>query len=99
MIQEIPLNLNGSEFYQYAFSSKIIKKHFSSHNFLLKEYHTINGIKCLKNEISWIELLMQKLYDYRGNSLIIGTFRFLLDVACKPITSHLCFMVFQKGDV
>jgi len=99
MIQEIKLNLNKSEFNQFAFISKIVKKYFYSHNFLLKECHITNGIKCLNDEISLNKSLLQELYDYYENSLIIELFRFLLNLSGKTITSHMCFMFFQKENV
>jgi len=91
-------NNNGNcDFYQYALDYGTVIKDFEQNGFKLLEMKPIDGIKGLKDEISLLKPLLQKLYDYNGNNIIIRGFRFLLNRILTKLFAHSILLVFIKN--
>lgn len=89
-INDIPEN-----FYQFAFDSKQIIKDLETAGFRLKYKKSLDGIKGLKDEFLLFKNILQKLYNYKGDSIIIKGFRFALENMLSPFTGHMKLLVMQ----
>ena len=85
------------EFYQFALHKKDVINHFESLGFTLVRVIPFSSIKGLKDEIFFLKPLLQKLYDYRGNSRFINLFKNYLSIAVSPVASHSILLVLRKN--
>jgi SAM-dependent methyltransferase len=82
------------QFYQFLLPHEGIIKDFEEIGFKLVQHHPYDGVKGLKDEVSFLGPLLQKCYESR--SPIIKVFRKLIDITFRKFSNHMSFYVFQK---
>jgi 2-polyprenyl-3-methyl-5-hydroxy-6-metoxy-1,4-benzoquinol methylase len=84
-------------FYQYALDYQSVIKEFEPRGFTVISVGHLDALKGLKDEIELFKPVLQALYDYNGRSVIIHGVRLLCENIFRPISSHICYIVFQKS--
>ncbi|HAV11409.1 MAG TPA: class I SAM-dependent methyltransferase [Candidatus Moranbacteria bacterium] len=83
-------------FYQFALSHKKTSGDFEKLGFSIVYKKPFDGIKGLKDEISQVKPILQRIYD--SKNIFIMIFQGLLSRALSPFTSHSILLVFKKND-
>lgn len=83
-------------FYQFALDQKTVIKDFESLEFELLDKRPISGIKGFKDEVSIFKPLLQKLFDYQGESFWFRGFKYVLDKLIATLGGHMAFLVFRN---
>lgn len=81
-------------FYQFALLPLSVEENIVKHGFVLEQDLSIGGMKGLKDEISLIKPLMQKIYDSR-NPFAIAIRKFI-DISFSWFCGHTKVLVFKK---
>ena len=84
-------------FYQYAYSPQAIVSAAEANGFVLVYTRLFDGIKGLKDEISILQPVLQRLYD--SKSLFARVLRLFVDVAFRSLSGHMGYFVFRRNDV
>lgn len=85
------------DFYQFALNSNGVVREITSQDFKLCHTIPLSGLKGFKGEMpSSINKLLNKLYDYRGKSIIIRGIRFVLEKMLTPFAAHSALFIFQR---
>lgn len=87
---------NLNDFYQFVVDPKNVLKILMQNGFKLVKEKNLSGLKGLKDEISFLKPLLQKIYD--GNSIFSKSLRIGLELILSRLTGHMKLMVFQKED-
>lgn len=87
---------NEEIFYQFALDRKSVIEKFERFGFKEIYISAIVGVKGLKDEVGLLQPSLQKLYDYKGKSIIIRGIRYILDKILAPLTGHSAFIIFKK---
>ncbi len=97
LYEEFPID-NGVEddFYQFVLDAKIVIKNFEENGFRLLGHSPTDGIKGFIDEVNLLRPWLQRCRDYKGQSLYIKGFRFLLDKILAIYSGHGIRIVFQK---
>ena len=88
--------VDKERFYQFALDRKLVIEKFRRLGFKEVRISATDGLKGLKDEVSLLKPPLQKLYDYKGKSIIIRGTRYLLDKILAPLTGHSAFVIFKK---
>jgi SAM-dependent methyltransferase len=83
-------------FYQYAFNHKKVAGDITDMRFQLIEQRPFDAIKGLKDEISILKPMLQKLYDYSGNNTLVNMSRLTMSKLLKGISSHCILLILRK---
>lgn len=83
-------------FYQYAYCSEEVIQTAAAHGFTLVHSRHFDGIKGLKDEVSILRPVLQRLYDSPHN--VARLLRRFLDVACRAVSGHMGYFVFRRVD-
>lgn len=83
-------------FYQFVLNPDTAIKDFQASGFKLIEKRPHSGIKGFKDEVSIFKPLLQKLYDYQGESLWVRGFTFVLDKLLASFAGHTIFLVLRN---
>lgn len=84
-------------FYQYAYSPQEIIKVASAHGFVLVRSRLFDGVKGMKDEISLLRPLLQRLYD--SSHIVARLTRRVVDVISRSFSGHMGYFVFRRtGD-
>ena len=96
--EEIEKNGKGDfGFYQFALDPEMVIRDLEAVGFKLLEKKAVDGVKGLKDEVIFLKPFLQKLYNYRGKSLVIRGFRYCLDkILANFGFGHIMFLVFIK---
>lgn len=81
-------------FFQFAFDSKELIKHFHAKNFKLVKSEPIDGIKGLKDEILLFKPVLQPFYD--SNSFLARIIKKVINILVRPFANHMMFFIFKK---
>lgn len=81
-------------FYQFALDSIKVKETVEKYGFVLIEDISIGGMKGLKDEVSFLRIPLQKIYD--SKNLFAVVLRKSLDVLLSWFSGHTKVMVFKK---
>jgi len=84
------------DFFQYALDHNKVLNQFSMMGFSICLFQPQAGLKGLKDEVRFLRVPLQKLYDYRGENIFIRGFRYFLDQVFSPLTGHSCLNVLKK---
>lgn len=87
-------NLKTDKFYQFILDAEKVKTNVEKYGFKLVLKHPFDATKGLKDEVSLLRLLLQKIYDSR-KTLAQGI-RFLILILFSKITAHNILLVFRK---
>ncbi len=85
-------------FYQFAFLSNPAVEYFKSNGFELKKTMPFDGIKGVKSEIGFLRSPLQKLYSYKGNSLLLKIIIKATDILTSFWAGHSILLIFRKSD-
>ena len=86
--------LNLDLFYQFALDEKKVINDFEKYGFKLINKKWLFGFKGLKDEISLINPLFQKLYD--ADYLLLNAFKRALSILFSGISPHMLLLIFKK---
>lgn len=89
-------SIDFESFYQFALDEKEVTLEFQKRGFQLLEIRSCDGLKGLKEEISFLQAHVKKLYNYSGKNTIIKIARILLSKLFEPIAGHISLLVFKK---
>lgn len=85
-----------ASFYQFALDHRRVVDDFRDWGFELVRARPLDGLKGTKDEIALLKPLFQVLYDYRGASLLVRGFRFILSNALALVGGHSMLLVFRR---
>ena len=86
-----------STFYQFALDHKSVIQDFAKYGFELVQARPLDGLKGTKDEVAVLKDLLQKLYDYRGASILIRGFRLILSTALSLVAGHNILLIFKRS--
>lgn len=81
-------------FYQYAYSPQAIVSAAEANGFVLVSARLFDGVKGLKDEVSALQPVLQRLYD--SKSLVARVLRRFVDVAFRGLSGHMGYFVFRR---
>lgn len=88
--------INKENFYQFALNNKSVSKNISDHGFkLVKKIH-YSGTKGLKDEVSVLKPMLQKIYDSNNIIMKVLNYGLSLLLAKSRFSSHSILLVFRK---
>lgn len=87
--------VSKEDFYQFALDYKDVAVKLKNEEFALIGKTPYSGTKGLKDEVSFLKPLMQKIYD--SSNLFIRITNYALSVALSPFSSHAILLVFRKN--
>ncbi|MCK9378656.1 MAG: methyltransferase domain-containing protein [Candidatus Moranbacteria bacterium] len=85
-----------NDFYQFALDYKKVQRDIEKKGFSLVKKMPFDGIKGLKDEITIIKPLLQKIYD--SQNIFIRILKITISALFSPLTSHSILLVFKKND-
>lgn len=83
-------------FYQYAYSSEEIVRVASVHGFELANARLFDGVKGLKDEVAFLQPMLQRLYD--SQSILSKVIRRVADAVFRSFSGHMGYFVFCRGN-
>jgi len=83
-------------FYQFVLNPDEAIRDLEASGFKLIKRRPLSGLKGFKDEFSIFKPLLQKLYDYQGESLWVMGFRYVLDRVLAVFTGHMIFLVLRN---
>ena len=86
--------VDSSKFYQFALNVQKLKSDLNNKGFLLKEQFFMDATKGIKDEISLLKPLLQKIYD--GKFPQSGRIKRLMDKLFARFAGHIILLVMQK---
>lgn len=89
-------SFNKEKFYQFALDPQKVKLDIEKLNFKLIKKEPLDGIKGLKDEISILKPLLQKIYN--SNFLPTRIFGAIISKISSPIFNHSILLVFKKNE-
>jgi len=87
---------NPPNFYQFALDHKLVTQGFLKWGFNLIEAIPMLGLRATKDEIKVLKPFLQKLYDYRGSSILIRALKLSLSKIFTQFSGHICLLVLRK---
>ena len=82
-------------FYQFVLDHDAVVRDFEARGFKLMEKAPSAGLKGFKDEVSLFKPVLQKLFSYKGENLLIRGIRFLLDHLLAVFAGHTVFLVLR----
>ena len=86
------LETQQNSFYQFVLNWKAVLQDLQQYGFILKEVLPWDGVKGLKDELTWFKPLLQPMYDGKK----FGRIRPYFDKLFVPFASHCMLLVMQK---
>ena len=84
-------------FYQYALDYRYVANLLRKRGLKIVCMKKLDGIKGTKDEIKLIKSPLQKLYDYRDESIIIKGFRKMLGMMFSVVSAHCIMLICRKS--
>jgi len=91
-----PKRKSKNDFYQFALNSKLVIRDFQKLGFKFIKARNIDGIRGIKEEIPALWPSLKKLYDYRGDNVLIKIIKLGIALAAAPVAGHVRMLVFKK---
>ncbi len=94
---DLPFNMNGNHFYQFALNADQMVPNFNKYGFDLLEFRRLDGVKGLKDEIrsgSMVHRFLSKIYN--NNRISDKVFRRFFNFVLSTWTEHIRLFVFKK---
>lgn len=85
------------DFYQYIMNAKSVVREFEAIGFDLIKRIPFDGIKGTKDEIRFLERILQKVYDYNGDRRLYVTIKKIIDSVLSLFGSHCVLLVFRNA--
>lgn len=92
----IDKNTDTKDFYEFMLDSVQLTKTLENEGFMLVSRHPHDAVKGLKDEISFLRPILQKIYDGRG--FFSRVLRGLLTVFFAPFAGHIILLIFKKHE-
>jgi len=89
-------NFNIENFYQFALDPELVQKDFEKLGFELIKKQPLDGIKGLKDEVSFLKHPLQKMYD--SKLFPIKIICFSISKLISPFCNHSILLIFKKND-
>lgn len=83
-------------FYQFTLEHRQVIQNFREFGFDPVKIKPLDGIKGLKSEFFLFQTGLQRLYDYRGKSLIIRGFRLCISQVLSIVAGHIMLLVLRR---
>lgn len=88
-------NATSDTFYQFAFDYKVVIKDLDKLGFKLMYKKAYSGIKGFKDEVAIFKNVLQKLFDYKGKSVLLRGLRYTLVRALSFFAGHTMLLVLR----
>ena len=88
-------SLKNDNFYQFILNAEEVKGVVENYGFKLLLETPLDATKGIKDEIAWIEPILQKVYDSRN--IIAKGVKFLNSILFSKISSHCVLLVFRRS--
>jgi SAM-dependent methyltransferase len=86
--------LEKEEFYQFILNDKDVRKKIENYGFSLVKKIRFSGFKGLKDEISCLNPLLQKIYDSKNKILLIINYG--MSLILSGFSNHVILLIFKK---
>ncbi len=93
----LPEDAAREDFYQFALNYHQVLEQFRQLGFELVATKPLDGLKGLKDEISWGRQSLQRWYSYRGKSAVVRGSRYMVTNLIAPVTAHSILLVLRRG--
>ncbi len=87
--------IEKENFYQFALNYKKVIEKIEKNNFILLQKIPYSGTKGLKDEISFLQPVLQKIYD--SKNIFLRIFNYGLSLISAKFSSHAILLVFRKN--
>lgn len=88
---------NGKDdFYQYVLDADIVMRDLKARGFKFIERIPIGGLKGCKDEVFFLKPVLQRLFSYKGNNLLLRGLKYMLDQWLAVFAGHTLFLVLKK---
>lgn len=87
-------NFKKENFYQFALDPGLVQKDFEKLGFELVKKQPLDGIKGLKDEISFLRYPLQKIYS--SDNRLLQIFKIVFSAILAPLTGHSILLIFKK---
>lgn len=94
MYRKYKNNIETDNFYEFILDAKKVKMNLEEHNFKLMLKYPFDATKGIKDEISILKPILQKVYDCQ--KFIAKALRFLSSILFSKFASHCILLVFKK---
>jgi len=84
-------------FYQFALDPNMIISNFENNGFKLIQKKSYDGFKGLKDEVGFLRIVLQLIYD--SNFLPNKVIRKAIDLTMVKFSSHMTLFVFKKNKI
>lgn len=84
----------SNNFYEFILNADLVKKEAKKYGFIVKASCPFDAVKGLKDEISFLRFVFQKLYD--SKNIVSRGIRFLSSILLSKFAGHCVLLVFQK---
>ncbi len=91
-----PKELDEGQFYQFILDQRKVTDKFHKMGFKLIHSEPFDALKGLKDEVSILGPLLQRLYDYSGKNPFIRLLRKFINGCMKGISAHMILIVLKK---
>lgn len=81
-------------FYEFILNKDEVKNNICSCGFIFVSGYSLDAIKGLKDEISFLRPFLKRVYQSRN--ILIRVMRYLISIVTAPFCGHLKLMIFQK---
>lgn len=96
MYSEINLKLLPPLFYQFALNHHFVIETVLKHKFTLIKQQPFDGFRGFKDEMTFLNFILNPIAYYSNKSILIGGLRFIISKIVEPFASHCILLVFQK---
>lgn len=83
-------------FYEFILDKNEVKKNATRHGLSFVSCYSLDAIKGMKDEVSFLRSLLKKIYQ--NQNVLLRAFRYLVSVLFAFFFGHLALMVFKKYD-
>ena len=84
-------------FYQFALNAHSVISDFRNKGFVLVKALPLDGIKGIKDEMMFIKPLFQRMYSYKGSSILLKMAIRIINFVVSPLAGHSILLILQKA--
>jgi SAM-dependent methyltransferase len=96
LYQKLDKNTDMGNFYEFMLSDLELVKKIENEGFELISRHPHDAVKGLKDEISFLKPILQKVYNGRG--IIARAVRGFITLIFAPFAGHIILLIFKKNE-
>jgi len=89
-------NFGNNSFYEFILNNNQVKKEIEEHGFKLYLRYPFDTTKGIKDEISLLKPILQRIYD--SQNILAKGLKLLNSILFSKIASHMILLVFQKNE-